>query len=87
MEDKLQAASRAALNAEKHLCADMINNIKDVKIYGIVKHRSGRIDTIDLIDYYTNFPFHWLTEIKVLLSDAVEQYQNILNENKNGKQL
>lgn len=80
MTDKseIQKVSRQALNAEAHLCKDMIDNISDVKIFGVVKNSNGRIDIIDLVDYFTNFPFDWKTEIKVLMSDAVNQYFEIL---------
>jgi len=81
---KIQEQSRNALNAEMHLCKDMISNITDIKIYGIVKNSNGRIDTVDLVDYYTNFPFNWLTEIKVLLNDAVQQYEQLLNNSQHG---
>ena len=81
--NEIQKASRAALNGEMNLCIDIAEAIKDVKIFANVKHYSGRIDTIDLVDYFTNFPFCWATEIKVLLSDAVEQYSELLKQNNN----
>jgi hypothetical protein len=80
----LQEQSRSSLITEMHQCLDIIHNISDVKIYGKIKNSNDRIDTIDLVDYFTNFPFHWLTEIKVILSDAVSQYEQLLNDSQDG---
>lgn len=82
MENKLQIQQRAALFSEMCLLKDMIENIDDVRIYGIVTNSKRGFDTIDLPDYFSNFPFDWKTEIKILLTDGLQQYQAILNESE-----
>jgi hypothetical protein len=72
---KLKADVSAALVSEMYLLKDMIDNLEDVRIYGICKHLTRDRDVIDLPDYFTNFPFDWKTEIKVLLTDALSQYE------------
>ena len=78
-KDSLNSTLQAVLLSEMYLLQDMIENIEDVRIYGICKHRTRERDVIDLPDYFTNFPFDWKTEIKILLTDALEQYQAQLN--------
>ena len=84
MENKMQGMSRAALITEMHLAKDMINRIADVRVYAICKtDKRQQPDVIDLIDYFTNFPFDWGREIKVLLSDAADQYEETLKNTHN----
>jgi hypothetical protein len=84
MEDKLQNMSRASLITEMHLAKDMVNRITEVRVYAICKtDKRQQPDVIDLIDYFTNFPFDWSREIKVLLSDASDQYEETLKNIQN----
>ena len=63
---------------------DMINRIAEVKVYAICKtDKRQQPDVIDLMDYFTNFPFDWGREIKVLLSDAADEYEETLKNTQN----
>lgn len=64
----------AKLIAEKRFCENIIPAIKGVKIF--VQTDTG-MQSMDLLQL---FPFCLTDEIKVLLSDAVGQYQNLINQ-------
>lgn len=78
MENRLQEMSRKALITEKHMCEHMLTILQDVRIYAICDGKNQSPDVIDLVDYFSNFPFDWKTEIKVMLQDAVNQYSEQL---------
>jgi hypothetical protein len=84
MESKMQGMSRAALITEMHLAKDMIDKIVEVRVYAICKSgKRQQPDVVDLIEYFTNFPFDWGREVKVLLSDAADQYEETLKNTQN----
>lgn len=75
--DKITEMSRKALITEMHMAEHMLTIIKDVRVYAICSGNTEN-DVVDLIDYFTNFPFDWKTEIKVMLQDAITQYSEQL---------
>jgi len=73
-------AEIAQMEAEKKQCQVILENFTVVKV--ILWNNNGEQYNID---NFPNFPFSIKREVKVLLNDAINQYNDIINQIKNQK--
>lgn len=80
--NQLELLQLETLIDEAKFCQFIIDKIDHVKIFAVVNHSEGeRKYTIELCEYFSNFPFDWKREIQILLADAVTQYFETINNN------
>ena len=77
--NSLQLSDLQALKSEASFCEHTINKIEQVKIYAIINHNDKQY-TIELVDFFANFPFDWKKEIQILMTDAVTQYSDTIKK-------
>lgn len=79
MGDNLEILNRLSLITERNKAKDILDNISDVRIHGII-NTNGKLQVFSLIEQLPNFPFDFTKEIKILLADAIEQYDLFLTD-------
>lgn len=67
-----------AVNLEKDICFSALKNYKKANVI-ILLSNGNKLD----LDILPNFPFSIYREIKIMLSDAVDQYDTLLMQIKN----